>query len=218
MPMSDDPEHPDWKKREPSEVLLISMAVSDMPSDGVLLLQGIQLNGQIWERDDPLAWMVAPSGYEFVLRREGRMVTISRRTEAKRVKPLPEQEFWRLESLIEAHFGEDLQKSLKDLIEPARPSNIGSNPNPRVQRTPDDGGSAFPTLETERFYPQSGMSLRDWFAGQALPIAIEHVRHAVNAKTVVIEHESDIVRFSADLSYQMADGMLRTRAEPSESR
>ena len=38
---------------------------------------------------------------------------------------------------------------------------------------PDDGGSAFPFAEaTTDFSVSPGMTLRDWFAGQALPACI----------------------------------------------
>lgn len=36
------------------------------------------------------------------------------------------------------------------------------------ERQIGDGGEAFPTPETENFDPMPGMSLRDWYAGQAL--------------------------------------------------
>lgn len=38
--------------------------------------------------------------------------------------------------------------------------------------TPKDGGPAFP-MSTNDGYSQDGMTLRDWFAGKALPSAVE---------------------------------------------
>jgi hypothetical protein len=70
----------------------------------------------------------------------------------------------------------------------------------------DDGGSAFPFSHeweneakgyTERFC-SDGMSLRDWFAGQALPIAIMH-------------WPSKGVQDNARRAYQYADAMLEAR-------
>lgn len=67
------------------------------------------------------------------------------------------------------------------------------------QRT--DGGDAFPTADDAT----SGMSLRDWFAGQALAGVLAcgtmthpPVRSADNART----------------AYAMADAMLAERAKP----
>lgn len=66
-----------------------------------------------------------------------------------------------------------------------------------------DGGPAHPTTEGDR-----GLSLRDWFAGQALPQAIKHER-LVRASMIA---PSDF-RYSAvaDAAYFMADAMLAAR-------
>ena len=59
----------------------------------------------------------------------------------------------------------------------------------------DDGGSAFPLA-----FNSEGMSLRDWFAGQALP-AIPHIYH-------------DLILTSAgaaELAYKIADEMIESR-------
>ena len=70
----------------------------------------------------------------------------------------------------------------------------------------DDGGSAFPVaglsgLPNDNFInPTGGMSLRDWFAGQAL-LAIPHIYH-------------DLVLTSAgaaELAYKIADEMIESR-------
>ena len=76
----------------------------------------------------------------------------------------------------------------------------------------DDGGPAFPTLEQKTSYKHSeqgvdymslegGMSLRDWFAGQAL------------AGLAAIFHGTPSLADEAALrAYQTADAMIRARA------
>ena len=62
---------------------------------------------------------------------------------------------------------------------------------------------AFPSPETDKTYFEPGMSLRDWFAGQALAgicgdgIPGSHHQHANTARE----------------AYEYADAMLRTREE-----
>lgn len=72
---------------------------------------------------------------------------------------------------------------------------------------PNDGGPAFPVVETDpvlgsRACP--GMTLRDWFAGQALRIAFDDRGH--NATL------NDIARDA----YDYADAMLRARETRSD--
>ena len=84
----------------------------------------------------------------------------------------------------------------------------------------DDGGPAFPALEggsaedtslngyyTLSFESASGMSLRDYFAGQAI--------HAAES---VIVYYSDKSRNEpmhiAVLAYEIADALLKERAKP----
>lgn len=57
----------------------------------------------------------------------------------------------------------------------------------------DDGGPAFPVPDTS-----GGMSLRDWFAGQAM---------------ARIVHGRGMFHAVAKESYQMADAMLKAREE-----
>ena len=40
-------------------------------------------------------------------------------------------------------------------------------------KRPDVGGTAFPVLEAGNFHGSYGMTLRDWFAGQAFTQAVE---------------------------------------------
>lgn len=59
----------------------------------------------------------------------------------------------------------------------------------------DDGGSAFPLA-----FNSEGMSLRDWFAGQALP-AIPHIYHDLILTPAR----------AAELAYKIADEMIESR-------
>lgn len=80
----------------------------------------------------------------------------------------------------------------------------------------EDGGPAFPGLEefqifdedsgryVDHYAPANGMSLRDWFAGQAL-IAM-HGHKAV-------ENTERGVAWLADHAYLVADAMLKERAK-----
>ena len=72
----------------------------------------------------------------------------------------------------------------------------------------DDGGPAFPTDEDTYDYQgrrdaaRLGMTLRDWFAGQALTgvlASLPDTGHAVNCDSL------------AAFSYSMADAMLEAR-------
>lgn len=75
--------------------------------------------------------------------------------------------------------------------------------------TKNDGGPAFPVREAERFNPENnethaieqhwGMSLRDWFAGQAL------------AGMLSSEYRPDGNQLKAVWAYELADAMLRAR-------
>lgn len=68
------------------------------------------------------------------------------------------------------------------------------------KQTPDDGGPAFPEPglsglpNGEWIYRRAGMSLRDWFAGQALSQTIGSEEHR------------------ADHAYRIADAMIAARA------
>jgi hypothetical protein len=66
----------------------------------------------------------------------------------------------------------------------------------------NDGGPAFPKPAeiSTQLRGQTGMSLRDWFAGQALPECIKVVDTA--------HGNSD---HAADLAYTVADAMLKRR-------
>ncbi len=67
--------------------------------------------------------------------------------------------------------------------------------------TKDDGGAAFPTPDCA--YDETGMSLRDWFAGQALAGMF---RHEGWINTV-----DDDQAEAASRAYNIADAMLAAR-------
>lgn len=66
----------------------------------------------------------------------------------------------------------------------------------------DDGGPAFPCDSTNKQFPtQCGMSLRDWFAGQALA-------------AYAMEYQERLGAFDiASQCYSLADAMLKARSE-----
>jgi hypothetical protein len=69
----------------------------------------------------------------------------------------------------------------------------------------DDGGPAFPTEPNTQpgFYVHHGMSLRDWFAGQALhEIAANHI----------FRGNASHMQECAKLAYEFADAMLAARS------
>lgn len=68
--------------------------------------------------------------------------------------------------------------------------------------TPADGGAAFPAHDSFGD-PTNGMSLRDWFAGQALAgiVCDPKIATATNARLI------------PELAYALADAMLAERAK-----
>lgn len=75
----------------------------------------------------------------------------------------------------------------------------------------NDGGPAFPVPDShypngQTQYGASGMSLRDWFAGQAMTGFIS----ASTGRDV-------LAKLSADMCYQMADAMLAARERKERS-
>ena len=65
------------------------------------------------------------------------------------------------------------------------------------------GGPAFPRASSNYAQPQDGMSLRDWFAGQALAGIM------ANSKLMIVLDEKK--QDPAFCAYQMADFMLSER-------
>lgn len=65
------------------------------------------------------------------------------------------------------------------------------------------GGPAFPCDSMKQFPTQEGMTLRDWFAGQALAGIM------ANSKLMIVLDEKK--QDPASCAYQMADFMLSER-------
>lgn len=73
----------------------------------------------------------------------------------------------------------------------------------------DNGGPAFP-LDVNTFGPNTGMSLRDWFAGQALSgIAAKATTEAISELSEGIKAG----RREAAAAYAWADAMLKERSK-----
>lgn len=74
-----------------------------------------------------------------------------------------------------------------------------------------DGGPAFPMPASDGFHEQqSGMSLRDWFAGQAMRGCLANPdisKSAARCKVTTAEFRADISR----AAYLMADEMIAAR-------
>ena len=71
----------------------------------------------------------------------------------------------------------------------------------------NDGGAAFPCPGGGGFHREIGMSLRDWFAGQALTGIIANP-HEPNGETW-----GEIITNLSRSAYQYADAMLAERAK-----
>lgn len=73
----------------------------------------------------------------------------------------------------------------------------------------NDGGPAFPTGPNKvPGYVSQGMSLRDWFAGQAMTVFADRILTEMAARD-----PDKARRYAASLSYAMADAMLAARSE-----
>lgn len=69
-----------------------------------------------------------------------------------------------------------------------------------MEKQVDDGGSAFACPDTEYRQGDPGMSLRDWFAGQAL------VGFGLGALS-----DADTMTLASNTAYAIADAMLAAR-------
>ena len=67
----------------------------------------------------------------------------------------------------------------------------------------DNGGPAFPELNTEASYRESGMTLRDYFAAKAMPALLLEMHQTGMAP----------IKGIAAVAYEMADAMLLERAK-----
>ena len=71
-----------------------------------------------------------------------------------------------------------------------------------------DGGPAFPVTAEQSpsgVFPSPGMTLRDYFAGQALPMLIEFLKHDAR------DYGLPYVDYCAQQAYATADAMLKAR-------
>ena len=74
-----------------------------------------------------------------------------------------------------------------------------------------NGGPAFPTRSIDEYF--HGMSLRDYFAGQAMVgTCIAHVLVIVNSGKIPPQLSSDA---ASRANYEIADAMLKEREEKS---
>lgn len=76
-----------------------------------------------------------------------------------------------------------------------------------------DGGPAFPQPDSE-YRPAvnpEGMSLRDYFAGQALCAMTPGLEHAFLSLTLTHDGYGLLIQNAAALSYRLADAMIAER-------
>jgi len=66
------------------------------------------------------------------------------------------------------------------------------------------GGEAFPLMETDSYYRQFGMTLRDWLAGQALNGLLSNPKLA----TEILKHGGAGSGWIEDSAVAFADGMI----------
>lgn len=75
----------------------------------------------------------------------------------------------------------------------------------------NDGGLAFPALiphNSQFHYPANGMTLRDWFAGQALA-SIGTWMPTVDLSARLVD--ASVLAMRAEWAYRQADAMLAAR-------
>jgi len=73
-----------------------------------------------------------------------------------------------------------------------------------MSATIDDGGPAFPVFNPHTLNCEHpGMSLRDWFAGQALAGSFE--------QTILVSPKRPTAEEYAESAYRMADAMIAAR-------
>ena len=85
-----------------------------------------------------------------------------------------------------------------------------------AEKSPHDGGAAFPFLieDEDAILAHTGMTLRDYFAGQALGMMVPEAVEAILSKEgedYVPGRFEEICTRAARLSYRMADAMLEAR-------
>ena len=80
-----------------------------------------------------------------------------------------------------------------------------------------DGGPAFPQITElgDIATTSGGMSLRDWFAGQALAALLSSPASLASISQIARENNSRAIKVLAEASYEYSDAMLAAReAQP----
>lgn len=86
----------------------------------------------------------------------------------------------------------------------------------------NNGGPAFPQNDLSAYgmgpceVGNDGMSLRDWFAGQALAAVLTEVWGNLRRGSAELEGPGTVFDLAADASYQVADAMLAARQSDAE--
>ena len=75
-----------------------------------------------------------------------------------------------------------------------------------------DGGPAFPAQHYDLAEGEHGMTLRDYFAAKALPIAYSHFSRDLDGGGYDAKWEPHIGLW-AEAAYELADAMLKARGE-----
>ena len=76
-------------------------------------------------------------------------------------------------------------------------------------KTPADGGAAFPVAHSHLI--QSGMSLRDYFAGKAMQVILGNYDIATSFEDEEVNDPEGMPSLIAIDAYVMADAMLKAR-------
>lgn len=82
------------------------------------------------------------------------------------------------------------------------------NPPPAKKGVINDGGPAFPFPPNENWQGCSGMTLRDWFAGQALAGML-----ASPLLTIDVPEELPLIDVVPQKAYEYADAIIKAREE-----
>jgi hypothetical protein len=79
----------------------------------------------------------------------------------------------------------------------------------------NDGGAAFPnSVQPDFQYAEAGMTLRDWFAGQALAGVMASPDGSVFRYVIETAKTTSPAPAVAALAYELADAMLAERSKP----
>ena len=79
----------------------------------------------------------------------------------------------------------------------------------KTAKMPTDGGAAFPVAHS--YLIQSGMSLRDYFAGKAMQVILGNYDIATSFEDEEVNDPEGMPTLIAIDAYVMADAMLKAR-------